>query len=139
LERHAQGVLRSIPEPRPRITFHGAAQIERDDLAACEIIAVPSRQEPFGIIALEAMACGIPVVASDVGGLRDTLEHEFTGLLVAPGSPVALGAALNRLLSDGELRRRLGTAGRDAVVQRFTVVHTLDRYHELYDRAVNLG
>ena len=79
------------------------------------IVACPSHREGFGVACAEAMAHGKPVVASAVGGLLDLVVHERTGLLVPPGDPRALRAALERLLADSELRRRLGAAGRQHV------------------------
>ena len=83
--------------------------------------------ETFGLVALETAAAGKPIVASDIGGLRDVVVDEETGLLVAPGDPEAMAAALRRLLADAKLRERMGAAARaqaagfgpDAVVPRF--------------------
>ncbi len=81
-------------------------------LAGATVVACPSRREGFGIVCAEAMARGRAVVASDVGGLRDLVEHERTGLLLPPQDPAALRAALDRLLADPKLRATLGTAAR---------------------------
>jgi glycosyltransferase involved in cell wall biosynthesis len=77
------------------------------------IVACPSRREGFGVVCAEAMAHGRPVVASAVGGLLDLVVDGETGLLVEPGDVGALRAALQRLLGDAELRRRLGAAARE--------------------------
>ncbi len=96
----------------------------RRDVAAClaaaDIVALPSFQEGLGVAALEAMAAGRPVVASRVGGLAEAVVHEETGLLVPPGDPTALAAALARLARDPDLRARLGAAGRARVLARYT-------------------
>lgn len=76
------------------------------------VVVCPSRREGFGLVCAEAMAHGRPVIASAVGGLLDMVVDGATGLLVPPGDPRALRAALDRILADRELRRRLGTAGR---------------------------
>jgi glycosyltransferase involved in cell wall biosynthesis len=81
--------------------------------ARAAIVACPSHREGFGVVCAEAMAYGRPVVASAVGGLLDLVEDRKTGLLVPPGDVTALRAGLLRLLHDGELRRRLGEAGRE--------------------------
>jgi glycosyltransferase involved in cell wall biosynthesis len=81
--------------------------------AQAAVVACPSRREGFGTVCAEAMAHGRPVVAGDVGGLRDLVVDGETGLLVPPGDVGALRDALERLLGDRELRRRLGAAGRE--------------------------
>jgi glycosyltransferase involved in cell wall biosynthesis len=75
--------------------------------------------EPFGIVPLEAMACGVPVVGAAVGGLLDSVVDGVTGLLVPPRDPVATAAALNRVLADEKLRLRLGRAAAEHVATRF--------------------
>jgi len=82
------------------------------------IVVVPSRREGYGMVAREAMAHGRPVVATAVGGLTDAVVDGETGLLVSPGNVPALRAALQRLLSDRELRSQLGTAARGVAAQR---------------------
>ncbi len=79
------------------------------------VVACPSHREGFGVVCAEAMAHARPVVASDVGGLRDLVVDGETGLLVPPHDVVALRAALERLLDDRELRLRLGSAARERV------------------------
>jgi len=101
--------LRSRVEVEPWLP---PAQFQRA-LASARIVAMPSRwPEPFGLVAAEALASGVPVVASAVGGIPEWLEDGVTGLLVPPEDPRALGEALARLWSDGDLRARMGAAGR---------------------------
>jgi glycosyltransferase involved in cell wall biosynthesis len=88
--------------------------------ARAAVVACPSRREGFGVACLEAMAHGRPVVATNVGGLRDLVIDGETGLVVPPRDPAALRAALNRLLADTGLRRRLGLAGRQRAHERFS-------------------
>jgi glycosyltransferase involved in cell wall biosynthesis len=76
------------------------------------VVCVPSRREGYGMTAREAMAYGRPVVATAVGGLREAIDDGVTGVLVPPRNPLALRAALDRLLADQELRARLGAAAR---------------------------
>jgi D-inositol-3-phosphate glycosyltransferase len=93
-----------------RVRFLGPQPQRRLRLfyAAAEATVMPSSYESFGMVALEAMACGCPVVASRVGGLTTTVKDGVTGLLVPEGDGPALGAALRRLLGDPDLRDRLG-------------------------------
>jgi glycosyltransferase involved in cell wall biosynthesis len=84
------------------------------------VVVCPSRREGYGVVAREAMARGRPVVATAVGGLFDAVDDGVTGLLVAPRDPRALRAAIQRLLSDAGLRRRLGAAARERASERFS-------------------
>jgi glycosyltransferase involved in cell wall biosynthesis len=84
------------------------------------VVACPSRREGYGVVAREAMAYGRPVVATSSGGLADALEDGVTGLVVPARDPAALRVAIERLLGDAELRRRLGGAAREAARSRFS-------------------
>ncbi len=86
-----------------------------------EVAIVPSLYEGFSLPAIEAMACGVPVVATTGGALPEVVGQDGeTGLLVEPNNPDALVGAIRRLLDDAPLRARLGAAGRERVMQRFT-------------------
>ncbi|HEX2119911.1 MAG TPA: glycosyltransferase [Acidimicrobiales bacterium] len=102
---------------------HPRGRVDRADLPALlrsadAVLCVPW-YEPFGIVALEAMACGVPVVASAVGGLVDTVVDGVTGIHVPPRSPDQLAAAVRCLLEDPVLLRRLGTAGARRARRRY--------------------
>lgn len=88
-------------------------------LAALDVFVLASRVEPFGLAAAEAMAAGLPVVATAVGGLPECVSDGETGVLVPPSDPPALAAALVALLGDPLRRRQLGVAGRQRVAARF--------------------
>ena len=100
------------------------------------VFACPSVYEPFGLINLEAMACETPVVASAVGGIVEVVEDGKTGLLVPPGRPAALAAALRRVLENAELGRRLGIAGRRRVEERFSWASVAERTEAVYRDAI---
>jgi glycosyltransferase involved in cell wall biosynthesis len=103
---------------------HARGFVPHDELqrlyARAAVVACPSRREGFGVTCLEAMAHARPVVASAVGGLRDLVVDGETGLLVPPRDPRALREALDHLLGDRELRRRLGAAARERAQERFS-------------------
>ena len=101
------------------VTFVGAQPQERlrDWYVAADVTVLPSYYESFGMVALEAMACGSPVVASRVGGLQTTVRDGETGLLVAEGDPCALAETITRVLADGALHWRLGREGRRWAMQ----------------------
>jgi glycosyltransferase involved in cell wall biosynthesis len=100
------------------------------------VVAVPSHREGFGVACAEAMAAGRPVVASAVGGLLDLVVDGETGLLVPPRNVGALRAALERLLDDVELRRRMGEAGRERIREHFTWPAVTDLTIQAYEDAL---
>jgi glycosyltransferase involved in cell wall biosynthesis len=111
-----------------------------DDLpplyATIDICALSSLNEGTPVALLEAMAAGRAVVATRVGGVADVVEHERTGLLVQPGDPDALADAIVRLAADPGERSRMGAAGRDAVVGRFSSQRLVEDIDALYKSAL---
>ncbi|HEY9857283.1 MAG TPA: glycosyltransferase [Stenomitos sp.] len=105
-----------------RVSFLGKLAPDRlaELYSAADLCGVPSHYESFGLTALESMACGTPVVASDVGGLRHTVRDGKTGLRVPPGEPVAFAAACEQLLGNPRLREAMGQAARQLAVRQFT-------------------
>jgi glycosyltransferase involved in cell wall biosynthesis len=110
--RRLLGIARELGVAE-RVTLLG--RLEREQVPAllrsADAVACCPWYEPFGIVPLEAMACGVPVVASSVGGLLDTVTGGVTGIHVPPRDPGAVAAALGRLLDDAAARSRLGAAG----------------------------
>lgn len=104
-------------------------------LSAVDAVVVPSRAEPFGLVALEAMSAGLPVVASAVDGLVEVVTDGVTGLLVPPDDPHLLAEALARVLVDRELSRSLGERGREAARSTFSRERMTEAFEDLY-RAV---
>jgi alpha-maltose-1-phosphate synthase len=88
--------------------------------ARATVFALPTLQEPFGIAYLDAMSCGLPCVATRTEAVPEIVEDGVTGLLVPPGDASSLAAALERLLADRDLARRMGERGRARVEERFT-------------------
>ncbi|QDB80174.1 glycosyltransferase family 4 protein [Georgenia wutianyii] len=109
------------------VTFHGYVAPTRPLLEAADVVLVPSFGESFGNVAVEGMLAGRPVVASDVQGLAEVLEHGVSGVLVEPGSAPALAEAVAALDADPALAERLADAGRQRATSRFGV----DRYRAL--------
>ncbi len=108
--------------------------------ASADIFCSPATgQESFGIVLLEAMAAGIPIVASDIHGYKNVMQRDVQGMLIEPRNPMALAAALYKLAGDPELRHRMGEEGRarapeyswDRVTERI-----VDYYHEVRDRVL---
>lgn len=101
--------------------------------ARLAVFAFPSLwHEPFGLPVIEAMAAGIPVVASQGGAIPETVEDGMSGLLVPRGDAEALGAALDRLLQNPELRQQMGETGRRRVHELFTWDRQVERLSQLY-------
>jgi glycosyltransferase involved in cell wall biosynthesis len=101
-------------------------------LAEADVFCLSSRSEGLPLSILEAMAAGLPVVASAVGGVPEQVADGETGFLVPPGDETALAAALERLAGDAELRGRLGAAGRARAEERFDLPHVREAHLRLY-------
>jgi glycosyltransferase involved in cell wall biosynthesis len=109
-------------------------------LGDAAIAVLPSlHREGLPKILLEAAACGLPLVATDIPGCREVVRHDETGLLVPPGDPEALARAMQALLSSEELRKRFGNAGRSLVEREFSedivIKQVLDLYGRVLDKA----
>ncbi len=117
---------------------HLAGQVDRADMPAllrsADVVACVPWYEPFGIVPLEAMACGVPVVASAVGGLTDTVVHGVTGVLTPPRDPRLLGRALRQVLADRSRSMTYGIAGRDRVEARYTWDEVATHTELIYQR-----
>ena len=101
-------------------------------MADCDLLVIPSEEEPFGRVALEAMAVGRAVVGTSAGGLKEVVQDGVTGLLVPPRDVAALSAGMRRLLSDAPLRRQMGEAGRARVQELFLMARHVEAVSELY-------
>ncbi len=116
------------------VHFLGFRPDVRALLPLLEVLVVPSLSEGAPLVILEAMAAGVPVVASAVGGIPDQIRHDQQGLLVPPGNDAALAAAALSLLEDPALARRYGEAGRRKVEQECQFEEMVDRIEGIYQR-----
>lgn len=101
-------------------------------LASCDIGVLASRTEGLPNAVLEYMAAGLPVVATTVGGVPEIIENETNGFLIPPENPAALSGAILRLLKDGQMRKRLGNAGRERILAQFNFTSVMARLKQLY-------
>src|SRR5439155_12709101 len=130
---------RAVPE-HPNVRWIGemvpvGAVVQLYSPAA--VFACRSVYEPFGLINLEAMACETPVVASAVGGILEVVEDGKTGLLVEPGRPEALAAAIRSVLGDPARARAMGRAGRLRVEAQFSWASVAERTRDVYAAAID--
>jgi D-inositol-3-phosphate glycosyltransferase len=100
--------------------------------AAADVCVMPSHSESFGLVALEAQACGCPVLAAAVSGLQSVVRDEITGFLVPDHEPASYADRLHRLLTEPELSEQMGRRG-TLLAQRFTWSRTADRLVEIYE------
>lgn len=117
-----------------QVTFAGSLPPPEvaDELAAADLCILPSRAESFCIAAAEAMAAGVPVISTAVGGIPEVVVHRRTGWLVPPGDPVALQAAMEHLLADASLRTALARAGRRRALRLYRWERVTDQYVRAY-------
>lgn len=125
-----QSIIRTAP-PTVEFVGHRSATAIAEEYRAADIFCCPSLwEEPFGKVNVEAMACGLPVVATRVGGIPE-IASEGGILLVEPNSPAALALALESLIKDNGLRAKLASEGVKSFRRQFTWTSALKRYHEI--------
>ncbi|HZN15874.1 MAG TPA: glycosyltransferase family 4 protein [Acidimicrobiales bacterium] len=151
-ERHAELIVVGMPKAQTRVgetisrlglahavRFVSGVTDERivELYASAEVAVVPSLYEGFSLPAVEAMACGVPLVGTTGGAVPEVIGQDgVTGLIVPPGDPSALAAAIVRALDDADLRARLGAAGRERVLDKFTWRKTAEGTVEQYRAAL---
>jgi glycosyltransferase involved in cell wall biosynthesis len=118
---------------RDRVVCAGALTADSAVYSAMDVLVYPSVKGVFGIVVLEAMACGIPVIVSGLEGTDELVKHEQNGLLVPPGDERALAEAVLRVSRDPDLRRRLTESGRNTVTREFTDIGMARQYRSLYE------
>jgi len=107
-----------------------------DYLSASDVLLLPSDQESFGLAALEAMACEVPVIASRVGGLPEVVTDGETGYLSAVGDVDKMAADAARLLSDEKLRKEMGQRARNSAIDRYRTDVVIPQYIEFYEQII---
>jgi N-acetyl-alpha-D-glucosaminyl L-malate synthase BshA len=119
-----------------RTHFLGAQELIIPLLSAADVFLLPSAQESFGLAALEAMACEVPVVASNVGGLPEVIEHGVTGFLHAPEDLDGMAASAVALLQDPELHTRLRQAAATRVRREYCAERVVPVYEAAYAKVI---
>jgi glycosyltransferase involved in cell wall biosynthesis len=113
------------------VTLHGATPRPHDALARLGLLVLPSAAEGFGLVLIEAMAAGVPVLATNAPGIRDVVTDNQNGLLVPVGDAGALARSIERLITDPQLRARLVEGGKQSVQQRFSWTSVIEQYRAL--------
>ena len=139
-EREAVEALATSLGVREAVSFTGERRSIGDLFAHADLFLLPSERESFGLAALESLASGVPVVASDVGGVPEVVAHGKTGWLVPAGDPGAMALAVLSLLEDPGRRAAMGKAARASALARFQpgpLVSEVERiYREILARPV---
>ena len=118
------------------VTFLGKQHAFVKVLQGARVFVLPSATESFGLAALEALACGVPVVASRVGGLPEVVTEGENGFLAPLGDTAGLAEAIGRLLDDDALHARMSARARELAVERFRMAPMIDRYEAFYRRVL---
>ncbi len=121
---------------RDRVFFLGNVPNLEEVVGASDLFLLPSEAESFGMAALEAMASEVPVIATQAGGLTEVVEDGVTGYLLPVGDIDAMAARAIEILSNNELRLRMGKAGRAAAIEKFDEAKIVPLYRELYERII---
>ena len=119
-----------------RITFCGACNDVPQRLSQADIFVLASRWEGFPLVILEAMRARLPVIASDVGGVKESVEHGVTGILVPRSSKTGMVAALESLINNPDLRTSMGQNGRASFEANFTLEIMLNKTLKVYEQAL---
>lgn len=116
------------------ITFLGSLPLIEEVLVGADVFLLPSEQESFGLAALEALSCAVPVVTTRAGGLPEVVDDGETGFLFEVGDVDGMAQAAVALLTDSERRRAMGEEGRRRAVERFGQDAVVARYRSIYER-----
>jgi N-acetyl-alpha-D-glucosaminyl L-malate synthase BshA len=119
-----------------RVRFLGRQESVAELTGMADVFLMPSELESFGLAALEAMACGVPVVGSDAGGLAEVVKHTETGFLLPVGDVDGMAARTLEILKDEQRRRGMGAAGRRRTIALFSADRVVSQYERLYERVL---
>jgi len=119
-----------------KVKWLGLRSNVQDYMAAFDLTVVPSTEEPLGLVALESLAAGTPVVASDTGGLPEIVQHRLSGLVVPPKRPSAIAKAVIELANDPLLRKRMGQTGKAFVFETFDPQVLSEKVEAIYEKVV---
>lgn len=133
-EGHATSELRGLASGLPSVRFLGHRDDLPEILAAADVFVFPSLYEGLGGSLIEAMALGLPIVASELPAVREVLREGENALLVEPASPSAIASSIDRLAGDPALSERFGKRSREIFLERFTLERSAARMIELYER-----
>jgi len=128
-QAHTLGIGKSV-------SFLGDQEDVADLLPLADVFLLPSQHESFGLAALEAMSCGVPVVGSRIGGLPEVIEHEKTGFLCDPNDVACMKAIVLGLLKNEPLRRQIGAAARERAERYFNRDRIVAQYVDAYERVL---
>jgi sugar transferase (PEP-CTERM/EpsH1 system associated) len=136
MEKHKQ-IVAGLSELNGRVSFLGALDNVADALNAMDAFVLPSIAEGMSNTVLEAMASGLPVVVTPVGGNPEVVKEDVSGRFFSPGDVAGLAEILKKLAQDGDLRARLGVGARNEVLARFTVEQMIANYRNMYLEAAD--
>jgi glycosyltransferase involved in cell wall biosynthesis len=120
-----------------RVKWLGLRENVQDFMTAFDLLAVPSIEEPLGLVAVESLAAGTPVVATRTGGLPEIVKHDECGMLVPTEDPDAFADAVIRLAKAGTMRNRMGQTGKEFVLREFETEQLCDRVEQIYLQVVS--
>jgi N-acetyl-alpha-D-glucosaminyl L-malate synthase BshA len=120
-----------------RVRFLGQQDSTGEVTGMADVFLLPSELESFGLSALEAMACGVPVVGSDAGGLPEVVKHAESGYLLPVGDVEGMAARTIEILKDEKLRLQMGRAGRCRAESLFNADRIVSQYERCYERVLS--
>ena len=119
------------------VRFMGKQEAVQDILSIADVFVMPSASETFGLAALEAMACGVPVVASNIGGLPELIDHGENGFLCPLNNVDAFSERIRQIISDDSFQNKMGAAARKKALEQFANEKVIPMYESLYEQTIS--